>query len=134
MTDDPGRVQKVILMTRQSVPATVNTAQNNGPGQGQPQAEEPQDEEMPPPEAEADNPPENPPPEMLGRFWPARFLCIRQVQMGSSGQRASRTAERLRNSCCRTCNIWSNNSSDQEQLNPANVEGQPHAVTIRAGY
>ena len=127
MTDDPGRVQKVILMTRQSVPATVNTAQNNGPGQGQPQAEEPQDEEMPPPEAEADNPPENPPPEMPGRFRPG------QVPMHSPGANEApqdngnqpnggKTPEQLLQELQ---NMQQQQQRYQEQLNPANVEGQP---------
>src|ERR1035437_4382807 len=77
MTDNPGGVQKVILIARQNSPTAVNTAQNSRPGQVQPQYQpppnEPQDEEMPPPEAEADNPPEAPqPPPMPGRFRPGQ--------------------------------------------------------------
>ena len=48
VTGNPGGVQKVILITRQSTATTVNTAQNNGrPGQPQYQqpSDEPQDEE-----------------------------------------------------------------------------------------
>src|ERR1019366_1619873 len=77
MVDNPGGVQKVILITRQNASSTVNTAQSSVPGHTQPQyqppSDEPQDEEIPPAEAEADNPQQYPQPaQMPGRFRPGQ--------------------------------------------------------------
>ncbi len=114
MTDDPGRVQKVILMTRQNTPAAVNTAQNNGPGQAQPQAEEPQDEEMPPAEVEAETRPKiRRFHRCLGDFGPGKFPCVRPIRMSHlRTMETTRTVARLRSSCCRSCKICNNNSSN----------------------
>jgi hypothetical protein len=128
MTDDPGRVQKVILMTRQNTPATVNTAQNNGLGQPQPPAEEPQDEEMPPPEVEADNPPETPQvPQMPGRFRPGQ-VPIRPPDTNEPPQdngnqpNGGKTPEQLLQELQ---NMQQQQQQYQQQLNPANTGEQP---------
>ncbi len=131
MIDDPGGVQKVILTARQNTPATVNTAQNNAPGQAQPQyeppPEEPQDEEMPPAEAQPNNPyPVQPFGRMPGRFRPG------QVPMPSPDTNAEpdngnppyggKTPEQLLQEMQ---NMQQQQQRYQQQLNPANLEGQP---------
>ncbi len=126
VTDDPGRVQKVILTTRQNAPAAVNTAQNNGPGP-QPQAEEPQDEDMPP-EPEAENPPENQPVAPIpGRFRPGQ-VPVRSPDTNEPPQQSGdqlnggKTPEQLLQELQ---NMQEQQQRYQQQLNPANVEGQP---------
>jgi hypothetical protein len=131
-TADPGAVQKVILTTRQSASATVNTAQNNGPGQVQPQyqppPDEPQDEEMPAPEAEADNPPEaQPVPQTPGRFRPGQVPMRTPDTNGpptDNGNQPNgvKTPEQL---MLELQNLQQQQQRYQQQLNPANVEGQP---------
>jgi hypothetical protein len=132
MIDNPGGVQKVILTTRQNAPATVNTAQNNAPGQGQAQyqpPEEPQDEEMPLPESEADNPPQSPQPvQRPGRFQPG------QVPMPApdtnsptepdnyNQPNAGKTPEQLLQELQ---NMQQQQQRYQQQLNPANTGEQP---------
>jgi hypothetical protein len=133
MANDPGGVQKVILITRQTAPATVNTAQNNAPGQAQPQyqppPDEPQDEEMPPAEAEGENPPQSPQAmPMPGRFRPG------QVPMPSPGTNPEpapdngtppngrKTPEQLLQELQ---NMQQQQQSYQQQLNPANTGEQP---------
>jgi hypothetical protein len=134
MANDPGGVQKVILTTRQTAPTTVNTAQNNAPGQAQPQyqlpPDEPQDEEMPPAEAEAENPPQSPQAmPMPGRFRPG------QVPMPSPDTNPEpapdngnppdgrKTPEQLLQELQ---NMQQQQQSYQQQLNPANTgEQQP---------
>ena len=134
MINNPGGVQKVILTTRQNTPATVNTAQNNSPGQGQvqyqpPPPEEPQDEEMPLPEAEADNP-QQPPPAVQrpGRFRPGQ-VPMPQPEPNSSPApdndnqpNAGKTPEQLLQELQ---NMQQQQQRYQQQLNPANTGEQP---------
>ncbi len=128
MTDDPGRVQRVILTTRQNAPAAVNTAQNNGQEQLQPQAEEPQDEEMPPPEAEADNPPESPSAApMPGRFRPGQLPmrppgATELPQDNGNQPNGGKTPEQLLQELQ---NMQEQQQRYQQQLNPANTGEQP---------
>ena len=127
MTGDPGRVQKVILTTRQNAPAAVNTAQNNGPGP-QPQAEEPQDEDMPPPEPEAENPPENQQvAPMPGRFRPGQVPMRspdtnQPPQQNGDQVNGGKTPEQL----LQELQIMQEQQQRyQQQLNPANTGDQP---------
>ncbi len=133
MINNPGGVQKVILTTRQNTPATVNTAQNNSPGQGQvqyqpPPPEEPQDEEMPLPEAEADNP-QQPPPAVQrpGRFRPGQ-VPMPQPEPNSSTEpdngnqpNGGKTPEQLLQELQ---NMQQQQQQYQQQLNPANLDPQ----------
>lgn len=129
--DNPGGVQKVILTTRQNAPVPVNTAQNNAPGQGQvqyqpPPPEEPQDEEMPLPESEADNPP--PAVQRPGRFRPGQVPMPAPDPNSSTEPdnynqpNAGKTPEQLLQELQ---NMQQQQQIYQQQLNPANVEGQP---------
>jgi hypothetical protein len=129
MTDNPGGVQKVILITRQNAPATVNTAQNNGPGQPQyqPPSDEPQDEEVPQAEVEVDNPPEAPAVAPLpGRFRPGQ-VAVRnpdeQPPDAGNQPNGAKTPEQLMQELQ---NMQQQQQQYQQQLNPANiVEPQP---------
>ena len=132
MADNPDGVQKVILITRQNAAATVNTAQSSTPGhaqqQYQPPPDEPQDEEMPP-EAEPDNPPQSP----QGMPMPGRFRTG-QVPMpqpdtnpepvpdNGNPPAGRKTPEQLLQELQ---NMQQQQQNYQQQLNPANVEGQP---------
>lgn len=126
-TANPGAVQKVILTPRQSAPAAVNTAQNN-PGQVHPPPDEPQDEEMPAPEAEADNPPEaQPVPAMPGRFRPGQVPMRppetnEQTSDNGNQPNGGKTPEQL---MLELQNLQQQQQRYQQQLNPANIEGQP---------
>jgi hypothetical protein len=133
MTDNPGGVQKVILTSRQNAPSTVNTAQNNGPGQSRPQyqppSDEPQDEEIPPAEAEADNPPQYPQDlQRPGRFRPGQ-VPIPSPDTGpapvpDSGNQfnGGKTPEQL---LLELQNMQEQQQRYQQQLNPANTGEQP---------
>jgi hypothetical protein len=131
MTENPGGVQKVILTTRLSTP-TVNTAQNNGPGQVQPQyqppPDEPQDEEMPPAEAEVDNQPEAPQvPPAPGRFRPGQVPmrspdATEQPTDNTNQPNGGKTPEQL---LLELQNMQQQQQRYQQQLNPANVGDQP---------
>ena len=133
MTDNPGGVQKVILIARQNSPTAVNTAQNSRPGQVQPQYQpppnEPQDEEMPPPEAEADNPPEAPqPPPMPGRFRPGQ-VPMRSPDTNPEPQpdvgnqlNGGKTPEQM---LLELQNMQQQQQIYQQQMNPANTGEQP---------
>jgi hypothetical protein len=130
MIDNPGGVQKVILTTRQNAPATVNTAQNNAPGQAQPQyqpppPEEPQDEEMP----EADNSPQPPPNvQRPGRFQPGQVPMPAPDTNSSPAPdndnqpNAGKTPEQLLQELQ---NMQQQQQRYQQQLNPANTGEQP---------
>ncbi len=129
-TGNPGGVQKVILTTRQSTP-TVNTAQNNAPGQVQPQyqapPDEPQDEEIPPAEAEVDNQPEVPQvPPAPGRFRPGQVPmhppdANEQPTDNGNQPNGGKTPEQLLQELQ---NMQQQQQRYQQQLNPANI-GEP---------
>lgn len=132
MIGNPGGVQKVILTTRQSTPV-VNTAQNNGPGQVQPQyqppPEEPQDEELPPAEAEGENQPEAPTvaPPPPGRFRPGQVPMRSpdtNEQPADNGNQPNgvKTPEQLLQELQ---NMQQQQQRYQQQLNPANTGDQP---------
>lgn len=133
MTDNPGGVQKVILITRQNAAATVNTAQSSVPGHAQPQyqppPDEPQDEEMPPAEAEADNPPQYPQPvQMPGRFRPGQVpmpspdINPSPAQDSGNPPNGGKTPEQL---LLELQNMQQQQQQYQQQLNPANTGEQP---------
>ncbi len=134
MADNPGGVQKVILTTRQTAPTTVNTAQNNAPGQAQPQyqlpPDEPQDEEMPPAEAEAENPPQSPQAmPMPGRFRPGQVPMPspdtnpKPAPDNGNPPNGRKTPEQMLQELQ---NMQQQQQSYQQQLNPANTgEQQP---------
>ena len=131
MTENPGGVQKVILTTRLNAP-TVNTAQNNGPGQVQPQyqsqPDEPQDEEIPPAEAEAENQPEVPQaPPAPGRFRPGQVPMRapepnEQSTDNGNQPNGGKTPEQL---LMELQNMQQQQQRYQQQLNPANTGDQP---------
>ena len=132
MADNSDGVQKVILITRQNAAATVNTAQSSTPGRAQPQyqppPDEPQDEEMPP-EAEPDNPPQSPQAmPMPGRFRPGQVPMPQPdtnpepVPDNGNPPNGRKTPEQLLQELQ---NMQQQQQNYQQQLNPANVEGQP---------
>jgi hypothetical protein len=133
MVDNPGGVQKVILTTRQTAPTTVNTAQNNFPGQAQPQypppPEEPQDEEMQVTDPEADNAGQSPQSvPMPGRFRPGQVPMPQPDQNpppvpdNNNQMNGGKTPEQLLQELQ---NMQQQQLRYQQQLNPANVEGEP---------
>jgi hypothetical protein len=132
MTENPGGVQKVILITRQNSSSAVNTAQNNGPGPGQQQyqvpPDEPQDEEMPPPEPEAENQPEvQPVVPVPGRFRPGQVPMRspdsnEPPQDNGNQQSGVKTPEQL---LLELQNMQQQQQQYQQQLNPANTGEQP---------
>ncbi len=133
MVDNPGGVQKVILTTRQTTPTTVNTAQNNFPGQAQPQyqppPEEPQDEEMQVTDPEADNAGQSPQSvQMPGRFRPGQVPMPQPDQNpapvpdNNNQMNGGKTPEQLLQELQ---NMQQQQLRYQQQLNPANVEGEP---------
>ena len=129
MTDDPGGVQKVILITRQNAPLPVNTAQSNVPGQPQyqPPPEEPQDEEMPPAEVEPEQSQEAPPvAPMPGRFRPGQVPlqgpnANDQQPDNGNPPNGGKTPEQLLQELQ---NMQQQQQQYQQQLNPAN-NGEP---------
>ncbi|MGA3316863.1 MAG: hypothetical protein ABSC64_10555 [Candidatus Korobacteraceae bacterium] len=133
MANDPGGVQKVILITRQNAAATVNTAQSSVPGQAQPQyqppPDEPQDEEMPPAEAEAENPPQSPQAmPMPGRFRPGQVPMLspdtnpEPAPDNGNPPNVRKTPEQLLQELQ---NMQQQQQNYQQQLNPANTGEQP---------
>src|ERR1039457_5392066 len=130
MIDNPGGVQKVILTTRQNAPATVNTAQNTPTSpQYQPPPDETRDKEMTGPEAEAENPPETRQvPQMPGRFRPGQVPMpppdTNPASIPDNGNQPNggKTPEQLLQELQ---NMQEQQQRYQQQLNPANVEGQP---------
>jgi|ERR1019366_1751759 hypothetical protein len=133
MVDNPGGVQKVILITRQNASSTVNTAQSSVPGHTQPQyqppSDEPQDEEIPPAEAEADNPQQYPQPaQMPGRFRPGQVPIpspdTSPAPVSDSGNQfnGGKTPEQL---LLDLQNMQEQQQRYQQQLNPANTGEQP---------
>jgi hypothetical protein len=131
MIDNPGGVQKVILTSRQNAPATVNTAQNTPTSpQYQPPPDETRDEEMTSPEAEAENPPKTRQvPQMPGRFRPGQVPMpppdTNPASIPDNGNQPNggKTPEQLLQELQ---NMQEQQQQRyQQQLNPANVEGQP---------
>ena len=130
MIDNPGGVQKVILTSRQNAPATVNTAQNTPTSpQYQPPPDETRDKEMTGPEAEAENPPETRQvPQMPGRFRPGQVPMpppdTNPASIPDNGNQPNggKTPEQLLQELQ---NMQEQQQRYQQQLNPANVEGQP---------
>lgn len=131
MIGNPGGVQKVILTTRESAPTAVNTAQNTAPGQAQPQyqppPDEPLDEEMPQAEAEPSTPsPTQPYGPLPGRFRPGQVPMPQPDPNSEPGNgnppNGGKTPEQLLQELQ---NMQQQQQRYQQQLNPANVEGQP---------
>ncbi len=130
MIDNPGGVQKVILTSRQNAPATVNTAQNALGQANQPPPDEPEDEEMQGPGAEADNPPDTrqaTPMPVPGRFRPGQFPAPQPPDTSPAPDNGNppnggKTPEQLLQELQ---NMQQQQQIYQQQLNPANVEGQP---------
>ena len=130
MIDNPGGVQKVILTSRQNAPATVNTAQNALGQTNQPPPDEPEDEEMQGPGAEADNPPDTrqgTPMPVPGRFRPGQFPVPQPPDTSPAPDNGNqpnggKTPEQLLQELQ---NMQQQQQIYQQQLNPANVEGQP---------
>ncbi|MFZ0913884.1 MAG: hypothetical protein WBQ76_00770 [Candidatus Korobacteraceae bacterium] len=132
MADNPGGVQKVVLITRQNAAATVNTAQSNAPGHAQPQyqppPDEPQDEEMPT-EVEPDNPPQSPQGmPMPGRFRPGQVPMPQPdtnpepVPDNGNPPNGRKTPEQLLQELQ---TMQQQQQNYQQQLNPANSGEQP---------
>ena len=132
MADNPGGVQKVVLITRQNAATAVNTAQSSVPGHAQPQyqpPDEPQDEEMPT-EVEPDNPPQSPQGmPMPGRFRPGQVPMPQPdtnpepVPDNGNPPNGRKTPEQLLQELQ---NMQQQQQSYQQQLNPANTgEQQP---------
>jgi hypothetical protein len=134
VTGNPGGVQKVILTTRQSTAIPVNTAQNNGPGPGQSQyqqpPEEPQEEEVPSPDPEADNQPDNPQaPPAPGRFRgpniPVRGPEGSDQQQQDNGGNPPNVVKTPEQMLQELQNMQQQQQRYQQQLNPANGGEQP---------
>jgi guanyl-specific ribonuclease Sa len=131
MADNPGGVQKVVLITRQNAATAVNTAQSSVPGHAQPQyqpPDEPQDEEMPT-EVEPDNPPQSPQGmPMPGRFRPGQVPMPQPdtnpepVPDNGNPPNGRKTPEQLLQELQ---TMQQQQQQYQQQLNPANVEGEP---------
>ena len=132
MANDPGGVQKVVLITRQNAAATVNTAQSSTPGHAQPQyqppPDEPLDEEMPL-EAEPDNPPQSPQGmPMPGRFRPGQVPMpqpdtnTEPAPGDGNPPNGRKTPEQLLQELQ---TMQQQQQNYQQQLNPANSGEQP---------